>query len=353
MTLVRMDIPLPVCMDAKGCQNSKKKSKILKVGVQSSELLELWIFWNSKFFEYLHRRVLSKIPMTFFHQLKIQNSTRLLITQQILNFKIFSSRSSDESSVSLPKSSAEKSYNIFRSTQNPKIYTTWKIPKKFRISKFSEFQEFWWEFCFLPEEFYRKSLWRFSINSKSKNLHDWSTQKISNIEIFRVPGVLMRVLFPRRGVLQKSPITFYDQLKIQKSARLWRYPKNFELKNFLSSRTSDESSVSLLKSSVEKSYNIFRSNQNPKIYTTEYTQKFWISKLLEFQEFWWEFCLPPVEFYRKYIWHFSINSKSKNLHDFEVPKKFWISNFSEFLEFWWEFIPPRPPTPEEFCRKTL
>ena len=47
-----------------------------------------------------------------------------------------------------------------------------------------------------------------------------------------------------------------------------KYPKNFEFQNFQSSRSSDESSVPPPKSSIEKPYNIFRSNQNPKIYKT-------------------------------------------------------------------------------------
>ena len=133
---------------------------------------------------YFPRRVLSKIPMTFFDELKIQKSAGL------------------------------------------------RIPKKFRISKLSEFQEFWWEFCFPFKEFYRKSLWHFSINSKSKNLQDFEdTQKISNFKIFRVPEVLMRVMFPSRRVLQKSPIIFFDQFKIEKSTRL-KIPKKFWILKF-------------------------------------------------------------------------------------------------------------------------
>ena len=111
----------------------------------------------------------------------------------------------------------------------------------------------------------------------------------------------MRVLFPPRRVLQKSPITFFDQLKIQKPTRLWS------------------------------------------------TQKIWISKFSEFQEFWWEFCFPHKELYQKALWHFSINSKSKNIHNFKVPKKFRIAKFSEFQELRWEFWFP----PEEFYQKAL
>ena len=117
-------------------------------------------------------KVISKSPITFFDQIKIQKSTRLGSTQKISNFKIF------------------------------------RVPgAQMRV-------------VFPPEEFYRKSLWQFSINSKSKNLHDFEV------------------------------------------------PKKFKFQNFQSSRSSDESSVSPPKSSTEKSYNIFRSTQNSKTYTT-------------------------------------------------------------------------------------
>ena len=66
----------------------------------------------------------------------------------------------------------------------------------------------------------------------------------------------MRVLFPFPGVLSKTPITFFDQLKIQKTTRL-KYSQNFEFQNFQSSRSSDESSV-------ENLYDICRSTQNPR-----------------------------------------------------------------------------------------
>ena len=131
------------------------------------------------------RTVLSKSPITFFDQIKIQKSTRLGSTKK-----------------------------------------TW-------ISKFSEFQEFWWEFCFPPKSSI-ENLYDFFRSTQNPKIYTTEVPKILNFKIFRVPGAQMRVLFPPRRVLSKIPMTFFDQLKIQKATRLWSTQKisNFKIFRF-------------------------------------------------------------------------------------------------------------------------
>ena len=245
----------------------------------SSELLELWKFWNSKFVGYLQSRVDFWILSWSKNVIRIFDRTLRWRYPKNLEFQnIQSSRSSDESSFPPPRFLPKIPMTFFDQLKILNLHD-FELPKEFRVSKFSEFQEFWWKFCFCPpkspienpndifrstqnpeiykteipkkfrfqnfqnsrcsaessispEEICRKALQHFSINSKSKNLHDFEhTQKISNFKIFRVPGVLMRVMFLSRKFLQKYPIIFFDQLKIEKSTWL-KVPKKFRISKF-------------------------------------------------------------------------------------------------------------------------
>ena len=255
--------------------------------------------------EYFYKKSL----LHFSLRSKSEELQHFKVDQKFWKHILKSSKSSGQSCVPQRNSSAKNPYNIFLSSQNPKSYSTSNLTKNFenQILKSSRFLV---RVLFPSGIILQKiPITFFSQVKIQKAIALQSWPKIFKTKFWKVP----RVLFPSGIILQKIPITFFAAIKIQWAIALQSWPKILKTKFWkvprVLVRVLFPSGIILQKIPITffsqvKIQKAIALQSWPKILKT----KFWkVPRVLV------RVLFPPGIILKKSLLHFSLRSKSKEL----------------------------------------